>query len=96
MSAPNDGGPVQGMTLRDWFAGKATAAMIQRDGECSKFDLLEDDYKTAKEYDEDGRLVYAHPPSGDLCEDSNHWLKVAQSSYAMADAMLAAREGRKP
>ena len=63
---------VQGMSLRDWFAGQAMA------GNC------------AADPNED-------PKSGDLRSwSSAAYASMAEHCYALADAMLAAREQKGP
>ena len=81
----------EGISLRDWFAGQAIAALIKRDTEISKFELLDDGGGAAREYDEDGQLICAFPPVSGLYDYWEGWTEVAKSSYALADAMLRER-----
>lgn len=85
----------EGMSLRDWFAGKAIAALIQRETEISKFELLNSGFGAAREYDEDGQLICACPQTNDLSDDWEFWTEVAKSSYALADAMLRERNRKE-
>lgn len=57
--------PHGGMTLRDWFAGQALAAVRVRDGIT-------------------------------LPEDADSAMRIAECAYAVADAMLAARQREVP
>ena len=111
MSASNDGGPAfprsgipsnwnatvkNGMSLRDWFAGMALNGIIERDTEYSKYELVQDNCETAKEYDSEGNVIHIQPNVAHVYDCWEAWHEVAQASYALADAMLAAREGKKP
>lgn len=81
------------INLRDWFAGMALSALIQKDTEYEKFALLSDAEPPASHYDQDGNVVCAvarvMQPDGTLSRD--FWEGVARESYIVADAMLAAR-----
>jgi hypothetical protein len=88
--------PHVGMTLRDWFAGMALNGIIERDTEHSKYELVEDNCETAKECDADGNVIHIQPNVANVYDIWEAWHEVAEASYALADAMLAVREGRKP
>ena len=105
MTKPNDGGPAfpvpmipvgntggfttvrhEGLSLRDHFAGLAMQAMVSS-------------YRTCDRGDEDGSGMDLYTPGRDLLIDPNGQTgeneganEVAADAYAIADAMLAARE----
>jgi hypothetical protein len=94
MSAPiYDGGPVfpfinehthpttinHGMTLRDYFAGQAVGELIKRE---------------VREIRKDGRMIDCFGLD-DSQEVPRHTSHIASESYAIADAMLAARERKE-
>lgn len=81
--------PQSGMSLRDWFAGQAMQAMV---GSFRKTMRGVDDAQT----DSDSDLC---SPDRDMLLDRNGVtgeydgaIEVASDAYAIADAMLAARE----
>jgi hypothetical protein len=69
-----------GMTLRDWFAGKAMAAIVQRLGVLS--------YSVTNQMDIEHRDVW----SSDESEGGVLHSGTAFVAYEIADAMLAARK----
>jgi hypothetical protein len=94
MSAPiYDGGPAfpfinehthpttinNGMTLRDYFAGQAVGELIKRE---------------VREIRKDGRMIDCFGLD-DSPEVPRHTSHIASESYAIADAMLAARERKE-
>jgi len=67
------------MTLRDWFAGQALAVLINRH-------LFEFEREARANGDD-------HPWSTEcLWGAESQWYEVSDSAYAVADAMLKARE----
>jgi len=101
MNTPiNDGGPAfpddrwqAGMSLRDWFAGQALAGYNAHP--TAEFSFVWENTKGERRF-----LGYGATPVG---KDVGGWRMVltplqgmAESMYAQADAMLAARNQPKP
>ena len=106
MSKINDGGPAfpggdgelagnptyyaPGMTLRDYFAAKAMAAIVNSYRTSTTFNEP-DSIRPETETQQRTNTV----PFDDLLDDSGDgFAEIARQSYAMADAMLAAREAK--
>ena len=81
-----NGDPKTGMTLRDYFAAKAMAAIVgmMKHTENLIPETTEEE-KQAK--------VYTFPSTQLMCLGDQR--ETAQTAYAFADAMLAAREGKQ-
>jgi hypothetical protein len=69
----------RGMTLRDYFAGQAVGELIKRE---------------VREIRKDGRMIDCFGLD-DSPEVPWHTSHIASESYAIADAMLAARERKE-
>jgi hypothetical protein len=70
---------LNGMTLRDYFAGQAVGELIKRE---------------VREIRKDGRMIDCFGLD-DSPEVPRHTSHIASESYAIADAMLAARERKE-
>lgn len=73
-----------GMTLLDWFAGQALAAMVEAESKESHKQLTNDGYE---------KHEATHFTRGFLDED--YWEGAAKASYACASAMLAEKALRE-
>ena len=71
-----------GMTLRDWFAGKALAAFVTAHSKDMHKQAVEDGVDPSND-------TYLPSFFGESCM----WDTVPQAAYALADAMLKARGG---
>jgi hypothetical protein len=80
-----NGDPCTGMTLRDYFAAKAMQAIV---GNMNHTENLIPE--TADE--ERQSIVYTFPSTQPTCLGDQR--ETAQTAYALADAMLAAREAK--
>lgn len=82
---------VRGMTLRDWFAGQAMAAMVNSYRTVLRGHDDADDER-------DGDFVRPHREmildKNTITGEMDGSTEIAEDAYAIADAMLAAREAR--
>ena len=88
---------IHGMSLRDWFAGMAMAALIQKDTECEKFEWLSTGSildEPATYYDVNGNLVCAVPKVTNSDGDGVY-IGLARECYAAAEAMIDAKRERE-
>jgi len=84
---------IENITLRDWFAAQAINGLIQVDIESSKYELTdESNFNVAKAYDDNGNVVFAIPNVCNFCDDKEGYFELASAAYALADAMMIARE----
>ncbi len=84
---------IENIELRDWFASQAINGLIQVDIESSKYELTdESNFNVAKAYDDNGNVVFAIPNVCNLCDDKEGYFELASAAYALADAMMIARE----
>ncbi len=86
---------IYGMSLRDWFAGQAMAALIQKDTECEKFELLANGWnEPASYYDDNGNLVCA-VPLVTSSDGDGVYIGLARECYSAAEAMIEAKRERE-
>jgi len=84
---------IENITLRDCFASQAINGLIQVKIESSKYELTEEsNFNVAKAYDDNGNVVFAIPDVCILCDDKEAYFQLASAAYALADAMMIARE----
>ena len=80
--------------LRDKYAIAALPALIAKDAASASFELLNDGAPCATAIACDGERALVMAPQEEVYDMPESWEDVANAAYAIAEAMLIARERR--
>ena len=84
---------IENITLRDWFAAQALNGLMYNEVERSRYEILQViDDDVSKAYDKNGEIILAVPAVTDLYDYSEAYIPVATAAYALANAMMLARD----